>query len=192
MSPAPSGPAEAGPKPACTLQIVRGDALDLDLLEPLWWSLLEWHTALRPELPARTRAASWPRRRAQYERSLASPGSFVALARRGPELVGYALVEIKEPDETFVTGPIADVHTLVVAPGERGTGLGSALMDAVDAELERLGVDDLLIDYLAGNGAAARFYERRGFVPFVNQLYARRRDAAPPGPQADDDQEETR
>ena len=50
-------------------------------------------------------------------------------------------------------------------------------MDAVDAELDRLGVGDVLLDYLAGNDAAARFYERRGFVPFVNALYRRRQTA---------------
>ena len=45
----------------------------------------------------------------------------------------------------------------------------------------------MLLDYLAGNDAAVRFYERRGFVPFVNALY-RRRDPAgtAPSPRPDD------
>jgi len=178
MSLAAAGAAPAALGPECSVEVVQPTALDLDRLEPLWWSLLEFHSALRPDLPARSRAGSWARRRPQYERWLASPGSFVALARRGPGLVGYALVEIQEPDETFVTGPIAEVHTLVVAPDERGAGLGGALMDAVDAELDRLGVADVLIDYLAGNDAAASFYERRGFIPFVNALYRQRETAA--------------
>jgi GNAT superfamily N-acetyltransferase len=177
MNLAASDPAPVDPRPPCTVEIVQPAELDLDTLEPLWASLLAHHAALRPELPARSRAGSWARRRPQYERWLASPGSFAVLARRGPGLVGYALVEIQEPDETFVTGPIAEVHTLVVAPSERGAGLGSAVMDTVDAELDRLGVADVLLDYLAGNDAAARFDERRGFVPFVNALYRRRQSA---------------
>ena len=193
MSLVPAGPAPADPGPLLSVQVVQPAALDLDPLEALWCSLLERHAALRPELPARSRADSWPRRRAQYERWLASPGSFAVLARRGRGLVGYALVEIQEPDETFVTGPVADVQTLVVAPGERGAGLGSALMDAVDAELDRLGIGDVLLGCLVGNHAAARFYERRDFVPFVNLLYARRRGVAavaPPTPPDDSSPEE--
>ena len=193
MSLAPARPAQPGADLPPTVEVVQPAELDLDALEPLWRSLLERHAALRPELPARSRADSWPRRRAQYERWLASPGSFAVLARRGPGLVGYALVEIQEPDETFVTGPMADVQTLVVAPGERGAGLGGALMDAVDAELDRLGIGDVLLGCLVGNHAAARFYERRGFVPFVNLLYARRRGVAavaPPTPPDDSGPEE--
>ena len=179
MSLAPAGPAPAGSGPLPSVEVVHPAELDLETLEPLWWSLVEHHAALRPELPERSRADSWPRRRAQYERWLASPGSFAVLARRGPGLVGYALVEIQEPDETFVTGPVADVQTLVVAPAERGRGLGTAQLDAVDAELDRAGIRDVLLGVLSGNDAAERFYERRGFVPFVDLLYRRLPGAAP-------------
>ena len=52
--------------------------------------------------------------------------------------------------------------TLSVAPGSRGGGIGTALMDAVDAELERRGVHSLEIAVMAGNDRARAFYERRG------------------------------
>jgi GNAT superfamily N-acetyltransferase len=47
----------------------------------------------------------------------------------------------------------------------RGAGIGSALLDAVDTEFARLGVDDQVIGVLPGNVDAARVYERRGFRP---------------------------
>ena len=40
---------------------------------------------------------------------------------------------------------------------------GSALLDAVDDELERRGVEDVEIGVDAGNDGAARLYESRGY-----------------------------
>ena len=42
-----------------------------------------------------------------------------------------------------------------------------------------LGVDDLLVGHMHGNESARRFYERRGFTPFVHLLYAKRPGAEP-------------
>lgn len=50
-------------------------------------------------------------------------------------------------------------------PEPRGAGIGSALLDAVDDEFARLGVDDQMIGVLPGNVDAVRLYERRGFRP---------------------------
>ena len=75
---------------------------------------------------------------------------------------------------------VAIIETLVVAAGERDAGVGGLLFDAAMTELERLGIDDLFVGYMDGNEAARRFYERRGFTPFVHPLYARRPGADTP------------
>ena len=59
-------------------------------------------------------------------------------------------------------------------PASRGQGIGSALMDAVDEELGRLGVDDLWVSVVAGNERAARFYERRGLRTYMQRMYRSR------------------
>lgn len=51
----------------------------------------------------------------------------------------------------------AELETLAVLPSSRGRGVGSRLMDAVDDELARLGIDDLWVAVVAGNDAARRF-----------------------------------
>ncbi len=157
------------------LTITRLDAAELDALEPLWAALVTHHAALWSALPARSTADSWPRRRRQYGRWLGNEGSFVLAARRGEALVGYAMAAVSEGDETFATGErLAELETLVVAPGERAAGVGTALLDAVLVELERQGIDDVLVGVMHGNDAARRFYERRGFTPFVHLLYGKR------------------
>jgi len=152
----------------------------LDELEPLWRALLTRHAEVWNLLPMRSAEETWERRRRQYEGWLADEGSFVLVARRADAPVGYILVDITDGDETYLTGErMARIETLVVAEGERDAGLGGRLFDAAMLELERLGIDDLLVGQMHGNEAARRFYERRGFTPFVHLLYAKRPGAEP-------------
>ena len=157
------------------MTVERVDPGGLDELRPLWEALLARHAEVWSILPQRPAGETWARRRRQYDGWLADEGSFVLLARRDGRAVGYTLVHIAEGDETYATGErLAEIETLVVAAGERDAGVGGLLFDAAVEELGRLGVDDLMVGYMDGNEAARRFYERRGFTPFVHRLYARR------------------
>ena len=152
---------------------------DLDVLEPLWRSLMDHHREVWELVPMRSYEDSWPRRRAQYREWLTAPGGFVLVARRDDDLLGYAVVGIHEADETYATSErLAEIHTLAVLPGERGHGLGAALMDAAERRLLADGVSDVLVGTMHGNDAAQRFYERRGYTPFVHVNH-RKLDAAP-------------
>ena len=147
---------------------------DLDPLAPLWCSLMERHREVWHELPLRSHEASWARRRAQYRDWLDRPGSFALVARRGGRPVGYTVVAVEEGDETYATGDRrADVHTLVVLPEERGRGIGAALMAELERRLLAAGITDVFVGTMHGNDAAQRFYERRGYAPFVRLNYRR-------------------
>ena len=167
--------------PSAELTVEPVDPAALDELRPLWEALLDRHAEVWGVLPERPAAESWERRRRQYEGWLADEGSFALVARRDGAAVGYILVGIGEGDETYATGErTAELHTLVVAAGERDAGVGGRLFDAAMERLARLGVDDLFVAHMDGNEAARRFYERRGFVPFVHLMYARRPGAGQP------------
>jgi ribosomal protein S18 acetylase RimI-like enzyme len=144
----------------------------LGQLQPLWLALHAHHQSVAPPAAYQPDERSWQARRAAYEEWLAAPGSFVLVAERGDDLVGYALVAVRPgPDDTWVSGDrLAELETLSVAPEERGQGIGSRLLDAVDAELARLGIGDLFIAALVGNVAAIRLYERRGLRPVMTYL----------------------
>ncbi len=145
---------------------------DLAPLEPLWRSLMDRHREVWEVVPMRDHEDSWPRRRAQYLEWLATPGSFVLVARRVDRLLGYAVVGIHEADETYATGErLAEIHTLAVLADERDRGLGAALLDELERRLLADGVTDLLVGTMHGNDAALRFYERRRFTPFVHLHY---------------------
>jgi ribosomal protein S18 acetylase RimI-like enzyme len=60
-----------------------------------------------------------------------------------------------------------------VLPDARGKGIGSALLDAVEARLRQLGIDDMLIGVITTNSEAMRLYERRGAQPFLTHFVQR-------------------
>lgn len=78
-------------------------------------------------------------------------------------------------DDTWeMDDPQAGLETLAVLPEARGRGIGTALMDAIDEELDRLGVRDLVVTVVGANEEALRFYRARGMTPLYVDLYQRR------------------
>lgn len=154
------------------LRIVRGSEDDIPSLEPLWVAVHHVHQASMPELaPYVSDEETWRERRTLYEEVFRKPDTFLILARVGRELVGYALGHVLGSAEswwsdTWRTGDrVGELESISVLPEHRGAGIGSALLDAVDAEFARLGVDDQVIGLLPGNVDALRLYQRRGFRP---------------------------
>jgi ribosomal protein S18 acetylase RimI-like enzyme len=172
------------------LVIVRAGPERIPDLQPLWESLHEHHAAVAPHLevvgPVRAAAQSWRVRRALYEEWLSEPDAFVLVAEASARPVAYALVHMRGPEETWVTGDrVAELETLTVLPEYRGHGLGRALIDAVYAELRRLEVAHMAVGVIATNDDAIRFYERLDLHPFV-VVYLGNVPADPPGNESAD------
>jgi uncharacterized protein (TIGR00725 family) len=148
------------------------DPADIDLVAPLWKQLLD-HVATLPGaiVPVRPSDESWPLERAEMLARL-DGDAFVLVARRGAEVVGYAFVAIEGPDPVWYTGDThAEIRHLCVADGVRGRGVGGALLDALDAELERRGVEDVEIGVDPANHGAVRLYESRGYEDDFHIFY---------------------
>jgi ribosomal protein S18 acetylase RimI-like enzyme len=144
----------------------------VDALRPLWLQLHHHHARISRVQPFVDDDTSWTVRREGYVEILGA-GGVVLMAEDDDGLAGYALVKIHEggDDSWALADRWGEVWTLVVDERRRGQGIGSALLDAVDAELARRGVHDLMIGVMEGNDAARRLYERRGLVPGWLQLY---------------------
>ncbi len=71
----------------------------------------------------------------------------------------------REPRATWDMACAATLDTLVVAPSERGNGIGEQLVDRAVAHLRADGVTHLEVGYIEGNDRAGAFYERVGFRP---------------------------
>jgi ribosomal protein S18 acetylase RimI-like enzyme len=148
------------------------DPADIDQISPLWKALLD-HVATLPKaiVPVRPSDESWELERKEMLEALIGD-AFALVARRAGVTVGYLFVRVEGPDPVWYTGDThAELAHLSVAEGERGKGVGSALMDAMDAELERRGVEDVEIGVDTGNDMAVRLYEGRGYRPDFRIFY---------------------
>ena len=144
----------------------------IDELRPLWLELHHHHARVSRVQPFVDDETSWAARRRSYVETF-EDGGFALVAEDDAGLAGYAVVRIHHgPDDSWaLEDRYGEVWTVVVAERARGEGLGSALLDEVDAELARRGVHDLMIGVMEGNDRARRLYERRGLVPGWLQLY---------------------
>lgn len=69
-------------------------------------------------------------------------------------------------DDTFpLAAGYAELYTLAVVPRLRRSGIGTALLDVVDAALNDSAIPNLTVAVMAQNDAATRLYRRRGLVP---------------------------
>ncbi len=165
------------------LRVVRGSARDLARLEPVWKALQAHHARITPELghsSARSPEESWRRRVRKYASWIEEPDTFVLLAERGELLVGYAFVTVGPGLASWATGDrVAALETLSVIPEARGSGVGTALLDAVDERLAELGVHELMLTAANANADAHRFYERRRLAPVFRVFYGRAGESPP-------------
>ncbi|WP_254529413.1 GNAT family N-acetyltransferase [Natrinema gelatinilyticum] len=87
------------------------------------------------------------------------------VARLGGKIVGFVSVSIErgslELDAT--RGLLSNIY---VEPAVRDRGIGTALLEAAEDTLAEQGADIVLLEVMAGNDDARRFYRRRGYDEF--------------------------
>jgi ribosomal protein S18 acetylase RimI-like enzyme len=151
------------------IAIERGGVNDVAALRELWLELHHHHAQVAPQSGEFVDdESSWRVRSWCYREWLADPGSFLLLARAQGRVVGYALVRVMEAgpeltDSWRVPEVIAEIETMLVSAPFRGAGLGTRLLDEIDAELERQGITEVIVGLMPGNDGAQRLYECRGY-----------------------------
>lgn len=111
--------------------------------------------------PARDEAVAWEQ--TSLRALTAGEGGFCLAAEEAGAVIGYALVREK--------GRRAHVDSLVVTPGERGNGAGTALLERAKAEASRRGMLALTLKVEEKNERAAALYTRQGFAAFKRELW---------------------
>lgn len=90
-----------------------------------------------------------------YERIFQEPGRCVLVADRGDQLVGWVVAHSVVDDW--------EIENIVVSEGERGRGIGTALLAAVIAAAREAGAQQILLEVRESNRAARGLYQRHGF-----------------------------
>jgi ribosomal protein S18 acetylase RimI-like enzyme len=78
------------------------------------------------------------------------------------ELVGY--IRLGYPTSLACNSHVRQIQGLVVAEAARGTGVGRALLRAVQTEARRQGARRIALRVLGHNAPARKLYESEGFV----------------------------
>lgn len=157
-------------------EIALSRAVHIDELKALWLQMLSHHRNLvGGEFPVRMAEPSWEQAQRDYRDWLAGDGAILVIARDegSSEPLGYLVCRLVDGGATFDLGAMrGDVDSLVVHDQARGRGIGTALLEAVRAELVDRGVAYWSIGILAHNSEAARLYDRVGFRPWTQELLA--------------------
>ncbi|MFI6031705.1 GNAT family N-acetyltransferase [Amycolatopsis magusensis] len=160
-----------------TVRIEQAGEEDLEALGPLWKALTEHHRSLVADtLPVRDNTTSWEVRRDQYRSWLRDDAALILTAHQDgrDDPAGYLCCRLLPSGATFDFGQWrGEVDSLVVDPGVRDGGIGTALLEACRAELKQRGIEYWSIGVLAANSGAAELYRRLGFQPWLNDLLGR-------------------
>jgi ribosomal protein S18 acetylase RimI-like enzyme len=84
------------------------------------------------------------------------------VAREANEVLGFVTYELETGtyEQTVTRGTIGN---LFVRQSDRNAGVGTALLEAAERDLEDAGADVVGLEAIAGNEAGRRFYRRHGY-----------------------------
>ncbi|MFB6141013.1 MAG: GNAT family N-acetyltransferase [Halosimplex sp.] len=86
----------------------------------------------------------------------------LVVARDGGDCVGFVMFALDRGSyEMDVTQGV--VENLYVVPERRNRGVGGQLLETAERRLEDLGADTVVLEAMAENLAARRFYRRHGY-----------------------------
>ncbi len=164
--PEPGVPAGPGPTGDASLVIREARPADLDAVTELEMAVIRYDVQfgmaiLRPATEALVRA--------ETQAALAARPARAWLAERDGEPIG--LIHVQPPEQSgwiagmTRAGVTAYLPTLFVRPGQRGGGVGTALVRHLHAVLDARGVDTTLLHYAQLNPLSAPFWNRLGYRP---------------------------
>jgi ribosomal protein S18 acetylase RimI-like enzyme len=166
------------------LTVEEGGAELLDVVQPLWLSMFEWHRSLPPEatsaVAARPAAEALELRFHRFRRELGEGKVILFLLRDADQAVAFAMIRVRpEGEASFETGDGAvEVDAMAVDPAYREQGLGSLLLTRVHEWAAERGIGFVTLSVMAGNEEAERFYRRFGMVRSVVRMIGPVRQAA--------------
>lgn len=153
------------------MEIRKAKLEDLKEICSMGYQLSLDMSALEPEYFAVAQQREAPMREAILEET-----KDIFLADLDGKIVGFACVwecETKAEENYLVPGKFAYLSDLVLLPESRGRGIGGALLDACKNWARQRGISRMKLDSLCKNEVANHLYEREGFRPVVQTMWAK-------------------
>jgi GNAT superfamily N-acetyltransferase len=150
------------------------EALDADIPDLLALSI-ELHEYSAREVPSRLRVPDHYDEEAQFAYArevIISESSAYLLALDGAQLVGFAEVRLKDPEEDPAVVPTLRgyLQTLIVTSARRGEGIGAELLGAAEDWARARGAQEMELDHWVFPGDPGAFYERADYRSISKML----------------------
>jgi GNAT superfamily N-acetyltransferase len=170
----PAGRPTPAEGPAPELVIRPADPGDLDVVVERAMGLVGYDAHFGGSVP---RPGTAPLVRAATQSAMARRPGWIWLAEQDGRPVGLTIVDPPQA-ATWIAGmtrpgATAYLQTMFVRPGERGSGVGTALVRHVHGELDAAGIDVTLLHYAQVNPLSAPFWHRMGYRPLWSTWEAR-------------------
>ena len=165
-SPEQASPEHASPEQAGGLVIREATPEDLDVVAEFEMGVIRYDAHFGAAI---IRAQTEALVRAETQVALAARPAWAWLAEQDGRPAG--LVHVQPPAQSgWITGmarggATAYLQTMFVRPGQRGTGIGAALVRHAHAVLDARGVQTTLLHYAQLNPLSAPFWNRMGYRP---------------------------
>lgn len=105
-----------------------------------------------------------------FGKQLENPEAVILVAVDGDAIAGYAYGSLEDRDWNMLLDEHGAIHDIYVASDRRRTGMGKALMDALIAELEKLGAERIVLSTMPSNIGAQRLFASVGFRPTMLEM----------------------
>jgi ribosomal protein S18 acetylase RimI-like enzyme len=170
------------PASPATLLVREATAADLPALAAFGARLSRLHHRMDPHrffvVPGMERGYAWWLGR-ERRNPKAVVLAAVRIGRAGrASIVGYAYGRLEPRDWNSLREACGVLIDVMVAPRVRLGGVGTALVEAMAAELARRGAPSVVLHTAAQNPAAQAFFTARGFRPTMVEMT---RECSPPG-----------
>lgn len=137
---------------------------DIPALRRLLEQVLQIHHRGRPDI---FRPDTRKYTDAELQALLSDPKTPIFVAQAEAEILGYAFCQLQETVGSLLLHDRRSLYIddLCVEEGQRGQGIGKALLDYVRSYAARQSCHSITLNVWALNQDALRFYEKNGFQP---------------------------
>ena len=142
-----------------SIQIRRARREDRKRLGALWLQLLRRRAQIDPRFEVADDALE--RWRNDFPFWLADENRCLFVVEEAGELAGFAAAHRWTPPPIYAVSDEVSLNELYVLPEAQGQGLGTRLVEAVQAWAEDLGAHRMRVDVLAADEAGRAFWERQ-------------------------------
>jgi len=138
---------------------------DAEAIAQLTVEVQQLHNSALPELFRQSHDGVFPAQK--LAALLKDSNSLVAVAEIEGKIVGHIYAELVQRAQNAFRHAESTIyiHQIGVREGERGRGIGTALMNFIEERAVALGASAIALDHWAFNIDARSFFEARGFSP---------------------------